>query len=76
MGERAADEDIWVVEPATDLLDPAERWRARRPDGRLVLFGSPVPRSARAWAALQPVVIDRPDDFELVRAALVRALSP
>lgn len=70
-----ADAEIWIVDPAA--TDPTEvrRWRTRWPQGRLVLFGQPDAHLATEWASLDHVVIEAPDDFETVRAAVSRALS-
>lgn len=66
---------VWVVEPGPDRLRQAKAWRARRPSGRLVLFGPPEPRTAPRWAALGATIIEDPDDFAATRAALSLALT-
>jgi len=67
---------LCVVDPATSDVMKAEIWLAERPQiRRLVLFGSPPPAAAPAWIALQPLIIENPDDFEGLRATLARAVA-
>jgi hypothetical protein len=40
-----------------------------------VLFGRPDARSAAAWGAIGPIIIENPDDFDAVRAALARSME-
>ncbi len=75
IGDNPADADIWVAEPTPAGVDDAKAWRMRSPGGRLVLFGKPGPRSARAWNTLRPVTIEDRDDLDTVRAALGRAVA-
>jgi signal transduction histidine kinase len=74
-GDDPATASIWVVDPAASRLDAARAWRRGKPEGRLVLFGRPDPAMVQSWRSLNPLIIDAPDDFEAVRAALNRALS-
>jgi hypothetical protein len=67
--------DIWIVDAAAVDLDRVKAWRADHPQGRLVLFGRSSPRTAAAWQALRPLMIERPDDFEAVRTTLGRAMA-
>jgi len=62
--------EVWVVSPAGADPGRVRKWRRRWPQGRLILFGPPRPGSTDSWGALSPVVIEQPDDFEAVRAAV------
>lgn len=75
VGSDPGDADVWIVEPRRERLGLARAWLARRPAGRLVLFGAPEGRSAGAWKALTHIAIPEPDHFERLRAALGRALA-
>ncbi|MFN7020164.1 MAG: two-component system sensor histidine kinase NtrB [Phycisphaerales bacterium] len=66
---------IWVADPETADLAEIRRWRAARPDGRLVLLGRPEERTAERWKALEPVTIENPKDFRSVSEAIGRALE-
>jgi len=66
--------DIWVVDPSSDMA-AVKAWRANHPSGSLVLFGKPTARFAAAWGTLRPIVVDDTNDFEVVRAAVGRAIA-
>lgn len=66
---------IWVTDSADTKLSDAQAWRASRPQGRLVLFGEPDRKCAGEWNALNPVIIERRDDYEGVRAALGKVVA-
>jgi hypothetical protein len=67
--------DIRVVDPASADMGEVRGWRKNHPRGRLVLFGRPDARSAAAWGAIGPIIIENPDDFDAVRAALARSME-
>lgn len=67
--------EVWVVEPAASRVGEVKAWKSRKPRGRLVLFGTPESGVMEAWLSLDPVVIDRTEDFETVRAAVSRAVA-
>lgn len=67
--------DLWITDPTPATLAHAEGWKKHRARRSLVLLGAP-PKSARArWNALEPTVIDPPDDFEAMRHALGVAIG-
>ncbi|MDP1660744.1 MAG: ATP-binding protein, partial [Phycisphaerales bacterium] len=67
---------VWVVDPAAVEVKQVERWAADRgQQRRLVLFGKPPADPASAWEALQPLVIEDPDDYEGVRTTISRAVA-
>ncbi len=74
-GNEPADARVLVAEPTTAGMAAARAWRVLHPDGRLVLFGKPDARAARAWSALQPVTIENCNDLDEIRAALGRAIA-
>jgi PAS domain S-box-containing protein len=69
--------DLWVVDPGASNVDAARAWRAKHPQGQVVLFGRPDARAGTAWGTLSPppVIIEDTGDFEAVRAALGRAIE-
>ncbi len=66
---------VWIVDPATIPFNEVKLWRNKRPLGRLVLLGQPDAQTMEAWLSLDPVMIDRPDDFESIRTALRDAIE-
>lgn len=73
--EDPARADVWVVAPVEADPRAAREWRKRRPGARLVLLGRPAEGAEASWRDLDPVIIENPDDFPSVRAALGLALS-
>jgi len=57
---------VWVTDGAPRTLQPARRWRKSLPSGAIVLCGRPPLRTNAAWGALNPIIIDPPDDFEAI----------
>ena len=53
-------------------MNEVKRWRANRPQRRLVLFGRPDPSGGARLGTLQPLRIDDPDNFEGLRQAIGR----
>ena len=68
----SGDPAIFVFDPTSANLREAARWMARRPDGRIVLLGSPTSKKA-AWLRLRPFTIDDASDLEAVRTAIAKA---
>ncbi len=66
---------IWVTEPSAQALESAETWRKDRPNGLLVLFGSPDRQTVAGWDALRPVFVADRDDLGAIRAAIARDVS-
>jgi PAS domain S-box-containing protein len=66
---------IRVIEPTQANLSDTKTWRARHPQRRLVLFGSPDARDSAAWRALDPLMVENTGDFEALRTALGLALE-
>ncbi|MDZ4831486.1 MAG: ATP-binding protein [Phycisphaerae bacterium] len=73
-GDDPSDADVWVIEPGATTLQAAQSWRSLHHDGRLVLFGAATER-ADEWQKLRPITIERPDDFNAVRAAIGQSLQ-
>ncbi len=73
-GTHPGSADIWVLEPKINYLDIAKQWHdgARR---SLVLFGLPKPPQRRAWEALGPVTVQRPDDVRELRTVLGQTIA-
>jgi PAS domain S-box-containing protein len=69
------DADVWIAEPAPGLLPAGAAWRARRPNGRLILLGEAA-RDGAAWRALRPETTVPPGDLGALREAIGRALAP
>lgn len=67
--------DIWVTEPTGAALSAAKRWRKRHPRRAIILLRPPTGRSRTGWAALHPTILEKPDDFECIRAAVARATT-
>ena len=74
-GSEANRADLWVVEPTEGALKQVNKWRSQQPGGRIVLFGKPGPELEPRWKAVEPLVIENPDDFELIRSVLGRVVS-
>jgi nitrogen-specific signal transduction histidine kinase len=68
------DSKIWVLSPTATALGRARDWRGRHPEGRLVLWGRPSPKSARQWNSLHPVTIEDRNDVGSIAAALRGAI--
>ncbi len=66
---------LWVTEPTRAALSNATRWRAARAETRLVLLGPPPQRDLAGWTALNPTIIDPPDDFPTIRGTLAEIVS-
>lgn len=73
-GERS-DVPIRITEPTAAGLAESRTWRRGMPEGQLVLLGRADRRLAASWSALAPVTIDTPNDLEVVRAVINRAVS-
>lgn len=72
---RRADAEVWVTDPAATRLAEITAWRSDDPRRRVVLLGAPDGSQAPAWRRVNPLIIEAVDDFEAVRAALVRAVT-
>lgn len=67
---------IWVLDPAAAHPTRAQAWQDGHPDARLVLVGRPDSTAEAQWRTLGPIIIEQPEDFESLRAALARAVAP
>ncbi len=65
---------IWVVDPAVTEPAKVSLWRTQCPRGRLVLFGRPDQALAGAWQALEPLMIEHPNDLTAIREVIDRAV--
>ncbi len=76
LGRQPGQARVWIVDP--DMMEPESvaRWKARREEGRIVLFGTPPESSAEAWKALDPILIRNRYDLDDVRDGLTAALLP
>lgn len=74
-GEPNAKTRVWVVDPTLISPQRAEAWLKTSAGGRVVLFGTPAADSEPTWQRLPLDIIKSPDEFEAVRAALVKACS-
>jgi len=75
VGADPADAAIWVTQATGESLARAKRWRAGRPDGKLVLLGEPGAGAKAAWGALGPLTIADRDNLDEIRAVLARAMA-
>jgi PAS domain S-box-containing protein len=67
--------DIWITQPSRSSLESAIRRRRLKPPRFLILLGEPPASLKSKWAALNPVIIPTPADFETLRLALGHACS-
>lgn len=71
---------VWVLEPRAGALDSARAWRS--PLGardekarRLVLVGPLSKPMRRRWSSLDPILVPKPDEFNVLRQAVSRVVS-
>ncbi len=72
--------NVWVLEPRLDALESARAWRssAGTPDPRarrLVLVGAVSKPVLRRWIPLDPILVPKPDEFNVLRQAVSRVVS-
>jgi PAS domain S-box-containing protein len=65
--------DIWITQPSLATLASAQRRHKLKPPRILILLGDPPASQKAKWAALNPVVVPTPADFETLRLALGHA---
>lgn len=66
--------DCWITTPSAKALAIAKRWRKGNPGRTVVLLGKPPKADRPGWAAITSAIIDPPDDFELMRHVLGKAV--
>lgn len=66
---------LWITRPTGKSLAAAVRWRRHHPSRTVVLLGAPPESSRARWESLAAVVIDPPDDFFAMRAAIAHAVE-
>jgi PAS domain S-box-containing protein len=66
---------IWITRPTGHALATAARWRRLHPSRTVVLLGMPTESSRARWESQAAVVIEPPDDFFAMRAAIAQAVD-
>lgn len=72
--------NIWIVEPDPGIFDRVRDWQqaavaARKSPRQVVLVGAVSQRELRRWETLHPVLVERPDDLDMMRQAVRRVAA-